>query len=238
MDVCWSQKRGDERVAGEDKGEYWRCTAIEPETRLRVGRGIGQTETQAAIDLWQQVKQRAAHADSPPPILSDGWGGHREALVHVYGQVPQYQGRGRPPTRKQPVEGWHYTQMVKQRDAQGNLTGVDIRVIYGDATTLDQTGTTTVYVERTNLTSRLMNGRLVRKTLGFSKALTMLEASCVWEDVVYNLTRSVKTLRVEAMPQTNRRWIHRSPAMAAGITDRIWSIRQVLMAVPVPANSI
>lgn len=204
---------------------------------MRVGRGIGQTETQAAIQLWQQVRQREAHADAPPPILSDGWGGHREALVQVYGQVPEYSGRGRPPTRKQPVEGWHYTQMVKQRDAKGNLR-VDIRVIYGDESTVAQTGTRTVCVERTNLTSRLMNGRLVRKTLGFSKELTMLETSCVWEDVVYNLTRSVKTLRVEVMPQTQRRWIQRSPAMAAGITDHIWSIRQVLMAVAVPTNSI
>ena len=158
--------------------------------------------------------------------------------MQVYGQVPGYQGRGRPPTRKQPVEGWHYTQMVKQRDATGNLSGVDLRVIYGDETTLDRTGTRTVYVERTNLTSRLMNGRLVRKTLGFSKTLTMLGASCVWEDVVYNLTRPVKTLRLEVMPQTKRRWIQRSPAMAAGITDHIWSIREVLMTIPVPTNRI
>ena len=205
---------------------------------MRVGRGIGPSETQAAIQLWQQVKQREAHSDSPPPILSDGWGGHREALVEVYGRVPEYQGRGRPPTQKQPVAGWHYTQMVKQRDAKGNFMGVAIRVIYGDSTTLALTGTRTVCVERTNLTSRLMNGRLVRKTLGFSKVLTMLEAACVWEDVVYNLTRSVKTLRLEVIPQTKRRWIQRSPAMAAGITDHIWSIRQILTAVPVPANSI
>lgn len=238
MDLCGTQKRGDERVTTEDRGEYWRCTAIEPGTRLRVGRGIGQSETDAAIDLWQQVKQREAHADNPPPILSDGWGGHRAALVQVYGQVPEYQGRGRPPTQKQAVDGWHYTQMVKQRDATGKLIGIDSRVIYGDSTTLALTGTRTVYVERTNLTSRLMNGRLVRKTLGFSKVLTMLEASCVWEDVIYNLTRAVKSLRLEVMPQTKRRWIHRSPAMAAGITDQIWSIRQLLMAVPVPANSI
>jgi len=111
---------------------------------LRVGRGIGQSETHAAIDLWQQVKQRDAHANHPPPVLSDGWGGHREALVQVYGKVPEYSGRGRPPTRKQPVDGWHYTQMVKQRDEKGNLIGVDIRVIYGDGTTLEQTGTRTV----------------------------------------------------------------------------------------------
>ena len=89
-------------------------------------------------------------------------------------------------------------QRVKQRDKQGNLMGIDIRVIYGDDTTLSQTGTRTTCVERTNLTSRLMNGRLVRKTLGFSKQLAMLCAACVWEDVVYNLTRPVKTLRLEA----------------------------------------
>lgn len=238
MDLCRIQKRGDERVATEDKGEYWRCTAIEPETRLRVGRGIDQTETDAAIQLWQQVKQRDAHANSPPPVLSDGWGGHREALVEVYGQVPEYQGRGRPPTRKQPLEGWHYTQMVKQRDAQGKLMGVDIRVIYGDDRTLSQTGTRTTCVERTNLTSRLMNGRLVRKTLGFSKQLEMLSASSVWEDMLYNLTRPVKTLRLEVFPQTDRRWIQRSPAMAAGITDHLWSIRELLMTVSLPTNSI
>jgi len=203
-----------------------------------VGRGVGQTETQAAIALWTQVKRRAAHRHRPPPVLSDGWGGHRQALVEVYGQVPDYTGRGRRPTQKQPGADWHYTQMVKQRDETGNLTGVDIRVIYGDHTTLARTGTRTTCVERTNLTSRLMNGRLVRKTLGFSKQLAMLCAACIWEDVVYNLVRPVKTLRLKAVPQTDGQWQHRSPAMTAGITDRLWSIRDVLMTVPVPTNSI
>jgi hypothetical protein len=205
---------------------------------LRVGRGIAQTETDAAIQLWQQVKQRTAHRSSPPPVLSDGWGGHREALVEVYGQVPDYTGRGRPPTQKQPVAGWHYTQMVKQRDEKGKLEGVDIRVIYGDDSTLSKTGTRTTCVERTNLTSRLMNGRLVRKTLGFSKQIEMLVAACVWEDVIYNLTRPVKTLRLEVLPPIDRRWIPRSPAMAAGITDHIWSIREILMMIPIPTNCI
>ena len=70
IDGLWTyeghKKNGDERVADEDKGEYWRCTAIEAETRLRAGRDIGQSETQAAIDLWRQVKQGATHADTPP----------------------------------------------------------------------------------------------------------------------------------------------------------------------------
>ena len=202
-----------------------------------MGRGIGQTETQAAIKLWRQVKQRKAHQISPPPLLSDGWGGHREALVQVYGQIPSYKGRGRPPTHKQPRKDWHYTQMVKQRDEKGKLIEVIVRVIYGDETTLERTGQRTVRVERTNLTSRHMNGRLVRKTLGFSKRVEMLRAACVWEDAVYNLARSVKTLRIE-VNNGNQRWIQRSPAMAADLTDHIWSIREVLMFIPTPTNTI
>ena len=235
MDVCRAQGKKD-RIADDAVGEYWRCTAIEPTTRLRVGRGIGQTETDAAIQLWQQVKQRDAHRPRPPPVLSDGWGGHREALVEVYGQVPAYKGRGRPPTRKQPGAGWHYAQMVKQRDATGNLIGIEWRVIYGDDTTLEHTGQRTTCVERTNLTSRHMNGRLVRKTLGYSKRFEMLEAACAWEDVVYNFARSVKTLRREINFE-GQRWLQRSPAMAAGLTDHIWSIRELLMLVPIPTNS-
>lgn len=221
----------------DEAGEYWRCTAIEPTTRLRVGRGIAQTETQAAIVLWTQVKRRAAHRHSPPPVLSDGWGGHREALVEVYGQVPPYTGRGRRPTRKQPSENWHYTQMVKQRDGSGHLIGIDLRVIYGDDTTLDRTGTRTTCVERTNLTSRHMNGRLVRKTLGYSKRVEMLEAACAWEDGVYNFTRGVKTLRC-AINIEGKRWLQCSPAMAAHLTDHIWSIRELLMLVPIPTYSV
>jgi hypothetical protein len=210
---------------------------IETRTRLRVGRGLGQNETEAAIELWMQVKQRRAHPDSPPPLVSDGWGGHREALVEVYGQVPPYRGRGRPPTHKQPDENWQYTQMVKQHDAQGHFVGVDIRVIYGDAETLDATGQSTAYSERTNLTARHMNSRLVRKTLGFSKQLAMLRASSIWEDVVYNLTRPVKTLRL-AVFQEGWRWQPRSPAMAARLTHHLWSIRELLIRIPVPTNSI
>jgi hypothetical protein len=203
---------------------------------LRVGRGIGQTETEAAIELWQQVKCRQAHRHSPPPVLSDGWGGHREALVQVYGRVPDYQGRGRPPTIQRPQAGWHYTQMVKQRDDTGNLMGIQVRVIYGDETTLARTGEHTVHVERTHLTSRHMNGRLVRKTLGFSKRVAMLRASCIWEDVAYNLTRSIKTLRLE-VNNGSQRWLRCSPAMAAQLTNHIWSIREVLTLVPIPTNS-
>jgi hypothetical protein len=127
-------------------------------------------------------------------------------------------------------------QVVKQRE-NGRVVGTQTRVIYGNKLlTPALLGEHTAYVERTNLTTRHMNGRLVRKTLGFSKKRDMLEAACIWEDVVYNFARHVKTLRLE-VNQDGRRWRYRSPAMAAGITDHIWSVLELLARVPVPVTT-
>ena len=94
-------------------------------------------------------------------------------------------------------------------------------------------GEHTSYVERTHLTSRQMNGRLVRKTLSFSKELDMLQDACAWEDWIYNMTRPVKSLRIE-VNDGQRRWEQRSPAMAADLTDHIWSVEELLMNVVAP----
>lgn len=140
---------------------------LDMDSRLRAARGIGKDETKASVEVFQTLKQRG-HPDRPPPTISDGWGGIDEAMVQFYGLVPEYSGRGRPPTRKQPQPGWQYLQMVKQRDAHGQLQGVKLRVIFGSqAELLDLLGKSTAYIERSHLTSRLFNGRQVRKTLPF-----------------------------------------------------------------------
>jgi len=91
----------------------------------------------------------------------------------------------------------------------------------------------TAHVERTHLTSRQMNGRLVRKALSFSKDVEMLKAACTWEDWIYNLTRPVRTLRIEVNDGV-KRWQPCSPAMAAGLTDHIWTVKELLMRVVAP----
>lgn len=111
---------------------------------------------------------------------------------------------------------------------------VSYRVVYGDPVQVPAlVGLNTAYVERTNLTSRQMNGRMVRKTLSFSKEEMMLKASCAWEDCVYNLTRSVKSLRIEINNEP-KQWKSRSPAMAAGLTDHLWTIEELMRTVVVP----
>ena len=209
---------------------------IDADTRLRVARGIGKTETAASKEVFQTLKRRG-HPNAPPPTVSDGWGGIREAMVEVYGKVPEYSGRGRPPTRKQPQPNWQYLQVVKKRK-NGRVVGTYLRVIYGDREeVLRLLGSSTAYVERTHLTSRHFNSRLVRKTLGYSKIVEMHRAAAIWEDIVYNLVRPLKTLRLEVFSDPMRRWLPRTPAMAAGLTDHIWTVKELLMTLPIPTVS-
>src|SRR5436190_2505638 len=114
-----------------------------------------------------------------------------------------------------------------------------VKVVKGEAEQVTKTlGLHTAYIERTNLTTRQMNGRLVRKTLSYSKELQMLKFASTLEDALYNFTRPVKTLRVELEEPTEQaRWQQRTPAMAAGLTDHICTVRELLHLVLVPAST-
>jgi hypothetical protein len=204
------------------------------DSRLRVARGIAKNETQASLEVFQTLKRRG-HPDSPPPTISDGWGGIDEAMIEAYGIVPEYGGHGRPPTRKKPGRDWQYVQMVKQRDEHGRVQGTKMRVVFGkrgEVVTL--LGESTAYIERSNLTSRLFNGRQVRKTLAFSKDVGLNRAAAIWEDSYYNLVRPHKSLRLSVLDRQGHRWRPRTPAMAAGLTDHIWSIKELATALPLP----
>ena len=219
----------------EDRGTFWRGTLIDSDTRLRVGRAIGKSEDEVAAKIFRQLKERG-HPDAPPPLASDGQGAYREQMVKTWGQVPPYSGIGRPPTVKRAGPDWQYVQVIKRRE-EGRVVGVTIKVVYGDPeTVLAEVGGHTAYVERTNLTSRHMNGRLVRKTISFSKKVEMLEAASAWEDAVYNMTRTVKTLALEVNDGI-RRWRPRTPAMAAALTDHRWTVEEILTNVVVPQRT-
>ncbi len=204
------------------------------DSRLRVARGVAKHETLARIEVFKMLKRRG-HPHGPPPTISDGWGGSDEAMVEVDGSVPEYRGRGRPPTQKRARPEWQYLQMVKQRDEHGKVQGTHLWVRFGKkAEVRALLGTSTAYIERSHLTSRLFNGRQVRKTLAFSKTIGDYWASVVWEDSYYNLVRPHKSLRVpiqDASPQKGRR---RTPAMAASLTDHIWTVKELLTTLPLP----
>lgn len=118
------------------------------------------------------------------------------------------------------------------------MIGTRLQVIYGNKTEVQNLlGQSTAYIERTHLTMRHSNSRLVRKTLGYSKILTMHQAAAAWEDSVYNLLRPLKTLRLEEKTNSFRGFRPRTPAMAAGLTDHIWTFKELLTTVPIPLVS-
>ena len=210
-----------------------RSTMLAVDSRLRVARAIEKDETQASIGVFQTLKRRG-HPDGLPPTISDGWGGIDEAMVAVYGMVPEYAGRGRPPTRKKPGTDWLYLQMVKQRDETGHFAGTKPKVVFGNKDEVIQLlGESTAYIERSNLTSRLFNGRQVRKTLGFSKDVDCYRAAAIWEDAYYNLVKSHKSLRLRVYDIPGRKWQPRTPAMAANLTNHIWTVMELLTTIPI-----
>jgi len=200
---------------------------------------MGKSETEASMKAFEKMKKQGQ--EEPPPLVSDGWGGIRDALVEVYGEVPAYQGRGRPPTKKQAQSQWQYLQIVKQRDSKGRLIGIKPKAIFGEEQDLIEIfGSHTAYIERSHLSMRHANCRLTRKSLNFSKDLQSHEAAALFDDAVYNFVRPLKTLRLDTKPNAKRfeqRYQHRTPAMAAGLSDHIWSLDEFLRSVVVPDNS-
>ncbi len=231
------RKRG--RPEEDEQGTFWRGNAVDMDSRLRVGRVIEKTEEEVAPKIMEQIKRHQPE-EKPPAIATDGKGAYRIAMLETWGKVPEYKGTGRPPTLSKPEKDWQYLQIVKKREGS-KLVSVTTKVVYGDPNVVKNVlGEHAAHIERTNLTSRQMNGRLVRKTLSFSKELELLKAASALEDALYNFTRPFRTLRVELEERTGQaRWQQRTPAMAAGLTDHIWTVKELLtvVLVPLPTNN-
>jgi hypothetical protein len=224
-----------ERPADDQTGEFMRSTMLDMDSRLRAATAVEQNETLSSQRVFEKLKERG-HPDAPPPTISDGWGGIASAMVAVYGQVPEYDGHGRPPTRKQPGDDWLYLQMVKQYDEHGHFAGSKLKAVYGELQELvELLGKSTAYIERDNLTSRIFNARQNRKTLAFSKNLENHRASAIWEDAYYNLIRHHKSLRLPVVDGSSRKWKQRTPMMAAGLTQHVWTVKELLTTIPIKA---
>lgn len=177
---------------------------------------VDKEEGEAGKKLLFKLKERG-HPDKPPALSTDGRGGYKEGIKEIWGEKI--------------LPDCKYLQIIKQKTPE-ERTQVKTKVIYGNEDTLDYLGNNLSYIDRTHLTSRQMNGRLVRKTLSFSKERKLLEASCLFEDRVYNLTKTVRTLRFKE----NGKWKYLSPAIKAGITDHIWTIEELLKTVAIPST--
>jgi hypothetical protein len=94
-------------------------------------------------------------------------------------------------------------------------------------------GTSTVYIEHSQLPSRLFNSRQVHKTLAFSKSFAVYRAAASWEDAYFNLVKPHKSLRLSVQDALPQKWSPRTPARATKLTDHIWTEPTI----PLPKSS-
>lgn len=97
-------------------------------------------------------------------------------------------------------------------------------------------GIHTAYIERLNATFRSHLTPLVRRGRAIAHTRATLEAGMWLVGVSYNLCWPHDSLRLPAPAGCGRKWLERTPAMAAGLTDHPWMLRDVLLYhVPLPA---
>ena len=77
----------------------------------------------------------------------------------------------------------------------------------------------------------------ILETLAFSKTLHFCRAAAIWEDCYYNLIRPHKSLRQPDQISSVRKWKPTTPAMAARLTDHIWTVKELFYSQPIPSVS-
>lgn len=191
---------------------------------------IGTQEPSLAEPLVERTEERLAKG-SWPVWVSDGMDAYGEALKNrhcIVQTYPRTGKRGRPRRDKLVAcPQLRYGQVVKERDTRHRVIGVFKRSRYGD---IPFNKITTVYIERHNLNLRHENRRLTRKTIAFSKAGEGLTQQLFLYQGYYNFVRPHRGLRLR-IPHHQRgwqKWQPRTPAMAAGLTDHSWSLKEVM----------
>ncbi len=203
-------------------GDQWDHVAFDPEHRLVVSLVVGRRTEELTLLLVEDFHQRT-DGRLMDRMTSDENPTYAAAILEVYGEVvvPERTGKpGRPPTPSQAVpEGLNYATVHKEREG-GRVTSVTPREVYGST---EAGEICTSHVERYNGTDRNQNGRKVRKTYGFSKDWEVHEAMSTFVAFSYNFCWAVRTLRQGSRRQGYR---PRTPALAAGLTDHVWTLRE------------
>ncbi|EDN67498.1 conserved hypothetical protein [Beggiatoa sp. PS] len=236
----------------ESYGDAWVWLAFAPVWRVVLAFVIGSLPQKNANLLLDRV----AHVTDAhiPFFTSDQFSSSRTALLHTYGQwyqPPRKGNRGRypKPLLVEPSE-LVYAQVVKIRNSNGRLIEVKNKIIFGDENELAsklaespvRSEINTSFIERDNLTQRQSNRRLTRRSNGFSKELSWFDSPLWLSLAYYHLVLPHQSLRQKLLNSEptlgtgyQRCWQPRTPAMAASITDHIWTTSELLSyRVPAP----
>ena len=191
----------EKKIAGQ-AGDVWTWVAIDADTMLVPSWYIGDRSGQAAWEFLTDLRTRLANRVQ---LTSDG---HKAYLIGVAGSFG---------------DDVDFAQLVKIYGKEGSESGVRRysppecigavpHAVYGNP---DPKHISTSFAERQNLTMRMSIRRFTRLTNAFSKKMENHALSVALHYMNYNFCRIHKTLRV-------------TPAMAAGITDKLWEVADII----------
>jgi IS1 family transposase len=206
VDECWAfcyckQKNVTQRIAESraGAGDVWTWAAIDADTKLIPCWTLGQRDSETANSFVKDLAERLANRVQ---LTSDGLRAYFEAVERAFGSEVDYaqlvKVYGIDPSEKR------YSPAECVACTRTPVTG-----------TPDPKHVSTSYIERANLTMRMGMRRFTRLTNAFSKKMEDHAAAVSLHMMHYNFVRIHQTLRV-------------TPAMAAGVTDRLWEIADIV----------
>ncbi len=194
----------DAKAAPEDAGDTWTWTAIDSESKLIVSYMVGGRDSENAMAFMDDLRSRLANRVQ---LTTDGHKPYLEAVEGAFGGDIDYamliKHYGTP-------DGAGKSHERKYSPAE--CTGTKKVKISGEP---EKKLISTSYVERQNLTMRMHMRRFTRLTNAFSKKVENHAHAVALHFMFYNFVRVHQTLRV-------------TPAMQAGITDRLWTIEDIV----------
>jgi transposase-like protein len=217
----------------------WMAMAMAVPSRLWLGGVLSPRRDLTLILAVVRMVRRAARSLAFL-VCVDGLASYVTAFARVF-RDPVRTGRaGRP--RLVPTAGLLLGQVIKHR-AGRCLVGITRRVVRGTtgaitavlAATGTGTGINTAYIERLNATFRGALSPLTRRGRALARGADALTAGMYLVGCAYNFCWAHDSLRVAADPELWRKWRERTPAMAAGLTDRCWTMCEWLsQPIPMP----
>jgi IS1 family transposase len=226
------------------RSPHWVWVAMDPVTKLLVALDVGERTLAMTQRFVHHVAQVLA-PDCAPLFLTDGFREYATALLTHYGHWVQPARRQtigpNPKPRWMPRPQLLYAQVVKTVRRRC-LVDVKHRVVFGTLEAVQQVlaacgwQINTAFVERLNLSLRQHVAAIGRRVSTLCKDEEGLHQQLALYHVYYNFCLPHASLR-QALPQpvpthgtgAATQWRPQTPAMAAGLTDHVWSLREVLL---------
>ena len=185
-------------------GDVWTWTAIDADTKLVPSWFVGLRDAGYAFEFIRDLQSRLANRVQ---LTTDGHKVYLNAIEDVFGSDIDY---------AMLVKLYGQEQSDEARYSPAKCIGTNSRIVTGYP---DVSKISTSFAERQNLTMRMGMRRFTRLTNAFSKKLENHMLAIALYFMYYNFARPHKTL---ANPYP------RTPAMASGITDHIWTIEEIV----------